>query len=375
MTQGTIPKLHTIDAETLISSPLDPVPFTIDALISQGLYLLVGDSKIGKSWLTLWLCLQVAKGEQVWTFPTRKGSVLYLCLEDSYHRIQSRLFEITDDAPDTLHFSRMAQNISNGLIVQIEAFLTDHPNTVLIAIDTLQKVRGVPTDNAGAYANDYRDLGVLKELADRHRLTVLLIHHTSKRPADKSDPFKSVSGTTAIMGAADGCIIMSKPTPFEKTATLAVTGRDVENRLLTVTQNERHIWTLESDTVGAELRKTATPPVIGAVCDFVADNGDWSGTASELSALLQIYLDEKPLPQYLTSKINQFHHVLVEHGIMYQTRRTSSQRTITLSTIKEKMLGMTDDHTTTGRGQASCLSDAAASTNSSCYAELERRTA
>ena len=87
--------LSTIDADTLMSTSLPPTRFIIDRLLPQGLHILAGAPKVGKSWLALWLCLQVAQGTSVWDFPTHRGTVLYLCLEDSLTRIQSRLFQIT----------------------------------------------------------------------------------------------------------------------------------------------------------------------------------------------------------------------------------------------------------------------------------------
>ena len=75
-------QLQTIDADTLLSTTLPPTRFIIDRLLPQGLHILAGAPKVGKSWLALWLCLQVAQGTSVWDFPTHRGTVLYLCLED-----------------------------------------------------------------------------------------------------------------------------------------------------------------------------------------------------------------------------------------------------------------------------------------------------
>ena len=158
-------RLQTIDADTLQSTAYEPVSFVVDDLLPQGLHLLAGAPKIGKSWLALWLCLCAAQGKPLWTFATRPCEVLYLCLEDSFQRIQSRLFDLTEDAPPTLHFAVMSQQLHNGLVEQIEQFLKEHPQTRLIVIDTLQRIRTAGND-ANAYASDYRDIGVLKALAD-----------------------------------------------------------------------------------------------------------------------------------------------------------------------------------------------------------------
>lgn len=149
-------KLPTINAEELLSCPMPPTRFIIDQLLPQGLHILAGATKIGKSWLALALCLCVVKGEALWSFAAQKCGVLYLCLEDSYQRIRCRLLDLTEDAPDTLYFSVMSAQLHNGLEQQIEQFLSEHPNTGLVVIDTLQRVRG-SGDNGNPYANDYRD--------------------------------------------------------------------------------------------------------------------------------------------------------------------------------------------------------------------------
>lgn len=79
-------RLNTIDGETLMTTPVPAIRFVVDQLLPQGLHILAGAPKVGKSWLALWLCLCVSKGENVWGFATAQCSVLYLCLEDSYAR-------------------------------------------------------------------------------------------------------------------------------------------------------------------------------------------------------------------------------------------------------------------------------------------------
>lgn len=153
-------RLLTIDGETLMSQPLTPLNFVVDTLLSQGLHILAGSPKVGKSWLALWLAVTVAKGEAVWGMGVKQGTTLYLCLEDSTLRIQNRLFEITEDAPASVHFTTNSDTLGKGLEEQLRAFLSEHPDTVLVIIDTLQMIRGTGYDNT--YANDYRDLSVLK---------------------------------------------------------------------------------------------------------------------------------------------------------------------------------------------------------------------
>ena len=151
-------KLKTIDGETLMGQPLQPQNFVVDTLLSQGLHILAGSPKVGKSWLALWLAVTVAKGEQVWGMDTRQGTTLYLCLEDSTLRIQNRLFQIDEDAPANVHFCTESSILGRGLEEQIEAFLSEHPDTVLVIIDTLQMIRDTHYDNTYAIESNGKRL-------------------------------------------------------------------------------------------------------------------------------------------------------------------------------------------------------------------------
>ncbi len=58
------PPFRTVDAETLLATPLPSLRYAIEGLLPQGLNLLAGSPKIGKSWLVLWLCLMPCPGQQ-----------------------------------------------------------------------------------------------------------------------------------------------------------------------------------------------------------------------------------------------------------------------------------------------------------------------
>ena len=213
-------RLRTIDARTLADAVLEPPGYAVKDLLVQGLHILAGAPKTGKSWLALWLCQQVAGGEKVWGHPTQQGTVLYLCLEDGYRRLQDRLLDITEDPSENLYLATHAGTLADGLAGQIETFVREHGRVSLIVIDTLQKVRETCTDNT--YARDYADLARLKELADRCRTTVLLVHHLRKQY--DSDPLNRVSGTAGMSGAADGTFILQREDRSSNYGTCALPG-------------------------------------------------------------------------------------------------------------------------------------------------------
>ena len=220
-------RFNTIDGQTLMTMPLQPLEFVIENLLSNGRHVLAGSPKVGKSWLALWLAVTVSKGEEIWGNKVKQGDTLYLCFEDSQIRIQNRLFEITDEASAAVNFCTERATLGGELEERIRTFLEEHPGCVLIIIDTLQMIRGSSTDNS--YASDYSDLSVLKNIADELGIAILLIHHLRKE--NDNDPFNRISGTTGIQGAADSNFILSEDVRGSGQAKLYCVGRDIEYRV------------------------------------------------------------------------------------------------------------------------------------------------
>lgn len=315
-------KLETMDAETLMTTPMEPLKFIVTGLIPQGLHILAGSPKIGKSWLSLWVCLQVVKGEKIWEFETLKSEVLYLCLEDSFTRIQNRLFEITDDAPPTLHFAIMSDAIGNGLENQIENFIKEHPDTGLIVIDTLQKVRKTVSSNVNPYAADYDDINALKQIADKHCLAIVLVHHLRK--TTDSDPLNMISGTSGIAGGADSNFVLQKDKRTENTAKLVCTGRDIEGRELFLEFNkESFIWELIEPI---EIEQLIIPDEVFLLSAFIKSVGAFTGTATELTQTLKLECK----PAVLKKRMIKHMGHLNQNGISYCENRTFDRREFSL---------------------------------------------
>ena len=318
--------LKTINGETLMNTYIPPMEFVVDGLIGQGLHILSGSPKIGKSWLALMLCLRVANGEKLWKYDTKQGVALYLCLEDSISRIQSRLFDLTDNAPSDIHFATMAENIGYGIEEQIENFCSNYPNTKLVVIDTFQKIRTISNDNA--YANDYRDISFLKSIADKLKIAIVLIHHLRKQKDD--DPMNMVSGTTGITGGVDSSFVLCKSKRASTRATLFCTGRDIEYRELELNfDSDTKQWELITDSV--ENPEILLEDITSTVVKFMKDENSFSGTPAELAEKLSAYTTEEISPIVLSKRLNQNIPELKDFGIEYKSKRSNGKRLIMLS--------------------------------------------
>lgn len=313
-------RLNTIDGAALMSQPLQPLNFVVDTLLSQGLHILAGSPKVGKSWLALWLSVTVAKGEPVWGMSVRQGTTLYLCLEDSTLRIQNRLFEITEDAPANVHFCTERFLIGKGLEEQLEVFLREHPDTVLVIIDTLQMVRGTSYDNT--YANDYRDLSALKKIADKHGIAVLLIHHLRKEYAD--DMFSRISGTTAISGAVDSSFTLVEEKRSSGKAKLYCIGRDIEYRELELERNGDNVWELISDS--REQPELLGDRIVVLFSELMCNHSEFIGTPTELAARIDSDGTEGVTAKTVSHRILQSVEALRNLGIVAMTHDPQEQR-------------------------------------------------
>ena len=316
-------KLNTINGAALMSQPLRPPGFVVDGLLAQGLHILAGSPKVGKSWLALWLAVMVARGEPVWDMATRQGHTLYLCLEDSVLRIQNRLFEITEDAPESVHFCTECAPLGQGLEEQIETFSMEHPGTVLVIIDTLQMVRPI---HDATYANDYRDMSVLKRLADRLGLAILLIHHLRKEKAE--DVFHRISGTTAISGAVDSNFTLVEKRRGSGRAKLTCIGRDIEYRELELERNADNVWELLSDSrTQPELLEGRITVLLS---EFLEEQREFIGTPTELSQRIDPDGQEGITPKKVSRLILQNVDPLKKIGITVTIRRSNGKRIIEL---------------------------------------------
>ena len=164
--------LHTVSMTELYQTAYKSRPPIIDGLLYSGAYILAGAPKIGKSFLVAQLAYHVSTGQRLWGYEVHQGTVLYLALEDDFQRIQSRMFMmygVADTA--SLHFATAANKIGNGLDEQLENFIKEHPDTKLVIIDTMQKIREAGGE-AYSYASDYEIIGKLKRFADRHKAEI-----------------------------------------------------------------------------------------------------------------------------------------------------------------------------------------------------------
>lgn len=319
--------LNVISAKELQNKELPQLSIIVQRMLYQGLTVLASQPKIGKSWLSLDIAVCVATGQPIWNNETLQGDVLYLALEDSYNRLQSRLNLILDgkEAPNNLYLSTMSSSIGSGLLDELNNFLILHPNTRLIIIDTLQKVRDTMKTTETAYGYDYKEVGNLKKFADSHGISILLVHHLRKA-RDKDDVFNQISGTNGIAGAADTMIVLSKSDRSHPETVFSITGRDVESYEQTIQfDNNIYRWKLlHTQEQLFEIKKNAlydNDPVVITIKELLKEcpNGFEISSSDLLDQIYKItnIIPKQKTPASLTRYIGTLRYKLQQHDNIF----------------------------------------------------------
>ena len=323
--------LHTVTFDQLMDSVFQGRPAVIENFLYPGVYILAGAPKIGKSFLVAQIAYHVSVGKELWGYIVHPGTVLYLALEDDERRLQNRMFRMFDvEGTSDLYFATHAKMIGRGLDEQLEGFVGEHRDTRLIIIDTLQKVRETVKD-AYSYANDYEVIGRLKTFAGKYGICVLLVHHTRKQPA--GDSFEMISGTTGLLGCADGALLMQKEKRTSYTATLDVVGRDQPDQRLYLIKDPEHLnWGL--DHTENELWKQQPDALLNAVAKLVsAESPEWEGSPTELSEILSQDIAANRLTKHLNVNAGR---LLEEHRVKYENKTKHAGRRIRLTYVESE---------------------------------------
>jgi len=321
----------TINAADLLKQEFEPLRFSINSILPHGLFILAGSGKIGKSWLALDMCAAVSSGGKLWEFPAEQGEVLYLALEDNHARLQGRLMKTEAEETDItrLHLATASFGISNGLIEQTHSFLEQYPDTKMIIVDTLERIRDGEQDRS-MYSNDYRDMTALRDITNKHKLTLLLIHHTRKMY--DPDPLNTLSGSTGLIGSVDGVFVLEKDKRTSHKAKLTIANRDTEGFCFKLEFDpDKCKWLFMGND-------TDTPDVDEPFCvmiaDLMKDKEIWRGTATELSETLNGIDPDCGINHLnITKKLNAHTGLFKEkYNIEIGTdERKTAKRTITLT--------------------------------------------
>lgn len=305
---------------------------TINGLLGQGLYLFVGEPKIGKSFFMLQMAYKVSIGEEFLGFEVPSpGPVFYFALEDTKVRLQERLLKMFGTKPsDNLFLTTQASTIEQNLLKQLDDTLRNHKDTRLVIIDTLQKTRS-DTSNPFNYAADYEVMGKLKSVADEYQISMIVVHHTRKQ--ESSNKANMISGTNGLFGGSDGAFLMFSTDDTKTEFKIEVYSRDREFQSFKIkrdkntlcynrTKDETDVFHNEKDELLEKVSLLATK-----------EHPVWIGTATELLSITKSDYNPNTLSYYLNGNSRQ---LLSDYHIKYEKGRKNNMRMIRLTWIPQE---------------------------------------
>jgi AAA domain len=240
-------------AEELRTKTFEPLRWTVPKYLPEGLTLLGGRPKIGKSWQALDISVGVSSGDMCLGEKCEQGDVLALMLEDSDRRLQRRLTQMLGaqkgEWPARLTYATSWPRLNEGGLDWIREWINRSPKGRLVVVDILERVRQLANgkDKRTAYSADYDALIRLHELATEAMISILVLHHQRKLGAD--DLIDTLSGTLGLGGAVDSVLILGSE-PKTTSKFLWGRGRDLEEFSVSVNQNDKGRW----DVLGPRLQ-------------------------------------------------------------------------------------------------------------------------
>ncbi|OGU79414.1 MAG: hypothetical protein A2254_04920 [Ignavibacteria bacterium RIFOXYA2_FULL_35_9] len=250
---------------------LKPINWVIKDLLPEGLLILAGRPKIGKSFLALNMSLAIANGgHALGYFRANKNSVLYIPYEDNYRRLQDRINRMLaeehyKEAPSNLFIPKDCDfpKMTIEGIDSLGKILDDNNDIKLVVLDTLgRSIVRSNKRNANQFQDEYDFLSVIQKIALQRHISILLVHHTTKMRYE--DVFDQVLGTTGLTASPDSLMLLSKDS--NKEFSLAITGRDIEEKEYTL-KFQNCIWIIEG-----EKGKTTTPEREEIISLFLQQN-------------------------------------------------------------------------------------------------------
>lgn len=219
-----------ITAAQLYRMQFEPLLWTVENICPEGATLVAGKPKSRKSWAALGVAVANATGAQAFgKLAARQGRVLYLDLESNQRRMRGRLFSMVGQQMkdmDSLHIFTEWPRGDEGLAA-IDQWMESHPDTVTIVIDVLGEFRRPRDPKEDIYAYDRETVTPINRMAEKWRITILLIHHTRKAKSD--DVFEEISGSTGLPSAVATMWVIGRAPNGSGETILALRGRDLIN--------------------------------------------------------------------------------------------------------------------------------------------------
>lgn len=248
--KGKAPVLEYRSVKEIMATKYAPLKWAAEGIIPEGLTILAGRPKFGKSWLMLGLGYAISMGLPAWEYAnTYQGSVYYLALEDSNRRIQSRVYAMEgyfDHYPECFKIMVDFPRIGDGFLRGVKELCAADKDVRCIIVDTLQKIRPKSAGKRNLYQAEYEDYERVQKLSIEMGIPIICVHHTKKRQGNQmpDNPVDEMSGSTGLQGVADTLIVCTRD---GNNGQMFVTGREVDEETYPMEFNRINMtWTVSA---------------------------------------------------------------------------------------------------------------------------------
>jgi len=333
LTNEELETIPVIEPSAYENVELPKTQWAVTNMIPEGVSILAAPPKYHKSFFALQLGVSVCSGTSFLGYETVPGDCIYFDLESNKRRPLNRL----KDMYNTLEIKGLhiitaqsgTRRLDEGFEEDLDNLLLRYPNTRLVIIDVLQYITPAKAKD-NVYSSDYDTINRLNAIASYYRISILVVHHTRKM-RDEEDPINNITGSTGLTGAVSTILQITQDRRVDKSATLFVTGNDIESRELIIHFDENELkWHCDGDAATIAQKAFAGRPEVQTISHLMKSTDIWTGSASELSSVaaeLGYGISPELFGRFLSVSITELHTV----GYEITKKRNEEQRLITIS--------------------------------------------
>src|SRR6185312_5745007 len=150
------PRFRPTSTTALMAMEFPPIRWIVPGYVAEGLSILAGRQKLGKTWLALdWAIAVASGGLAMGSIHCEQGDVLYIDLENGRRRIQARIRALFPDERQIPDLSRLgwvdnAPRLDDSFLKALDDWRLSSENARLVVIDVFQRIKpaGKPALNA-----------------------------------------------------------------------------------------------------------------------------------------------------------------------------------------------------------------------------------
>ena len=234
----------------LLDAEFPEPKWAIPDLIPEGLTIIGGRPKVGKSWLLLQAAIAVGCGGSFFGKQVDQGNVLYVAFEDGPRRLQDRIKKMGMPRDALVTFERIWRPMHKGGLDDLVAELAA-VDYRLVVFDTL--TRSFP----GLSQKDHpevigRCIDQIQTIATNRNISITFSDHTRKPNGFDNDPIDDILYSSEKVKSADVVLALYKE-QGKSSAKLLGRGRDIDEIDLTL-QWDPETWCWQSLGDSDELR-------------------------------------------------------------------------------------------------------------------------